>query len=271
LQNKAAGEMILSLLLPIATFWQRELLRFVRQRSRVFGALGQPLLFWLLLGAGLNPSFRPAGMPAHVDYLEYFFPGTLLLILLFTSIFSNISVIEDRREGFLQAALVAPIPSFTLVFGKVLGGATLAVLQAVLFLLLAPVIGVSISLSMIPATLLVLVLLAVSMTALGFAIAWRMESTQGFHVVMNVFMIPMWLLSGAFFPAAGTSPPIKWLMALNPLTYGMSALRQCLYPAGVRTGMLLPAYDFSLTVTMWCTLALLGLALLSRKMGRAPV
>ncbi len=257
--------MISSLLLPIATLWQREIVRFVRQRSRVFGALGQPLLFWLLLGAGLGPSFRPAGMPAHINYLEYFFPGTLLLILLFSSIFSNISVIEDRREGFLQSVLVAPIPAVVLVLGKVLGGATLAWLQTLLFLVLAPAIGIPLSMSTMPATLGVLALLALSLTALGFAIAWRMESTQGFHVVMNVFLIPLWLLSGAFFPAAGTPLPLKWLMALNPLTYGMSALRQCLYPASVRAGMLLPSFESSFTMTFWFTWALLAVALLSRR------
>ena len=262
--------MISSVILPLATLWQREILRFLRQRSRVFGALGQPLLFWLLLGAGLKPSFQPAGMPVHIDYLEYFFPGTLLLILLFSSIFSNISVIEDRREGFLQTVLVAPIPSFVLVLGKVLGGATLAWLQTLLFLLLAPVIGVPLSVSALPLTLGVLALLALSLTALGFAIAWRMESTQGFHVVMNVFLIPLWLLSGAFFPAAGTALPLKWLMAVNPLTYGMSALRHCLYPASMRADMLLPSFGFSLTITFWLTLALLGLALLSRKSKMTP-
>src|SRR5262245_53319711 len=186
--------MVAFLLLPIATLWQREIKRFVRQRSRILGALGQPLLFWLLLGGGFKPSFQPAGMPAHVDYLEYFFPGTLLLILLFSSIFSNISVIEDRREGFLQAVLVAPIPSMALVLGKVLGGATLALVQAIFFLLLAPATGIHLSLHTLLTTLAVLSLLALGLTALGFAIAWRMESTQGFHVAMNVFLIPLWLL-----------------------------------------------------------------------------
>ncbi|MGH7493877.1 MAG: ABC transporter permease [bacterium] len=256
--------MVSYLFLPIATLWQREIKRFVRQRSRIFGALGQPLLLWLLLGAGFKPSFRPAGMPAHVDYIEYFFPGTLLLILLFSSIFSNISVIEDRREGFLQAVLVAPVPPAVLVFGKVLGGATLALLQAVVFLLLAPAIGIHFSINSFFATLAVLAMLALALTSLGFALAWRMDSTQGFHVVMNVFLIPMWLLSGAFFPAAGTPAPLKWLIAINPLTYGMSALRHGLYSAhnSVNVNPSPAAFDFDVTLVF--VLVMLGLALYSR-------
>ena len=259
-----------SLLLPIATLWQRELVRFVRQRSRIFGALGQPLLFWLLLGAGFKPSFQPAGMPAHIDYVEYFFPGTLLLILLFSSIFSNISVIEDRREGFLQAVLVAPIYSPALALGKVLGGASLALLQALLFLMLAPLAGIPLSLGGLLAATAILAFLAIGITALGFAIAWRMESTQGFHLVMNLFLIPLWLLSGAFFPAAGTRAPISWLIAINPLTYGLSALRQSLYGAPASAAMSLPPFDFSLRVTLLSVLAALVLAVYSgRKLGSA--
>ena len=256
--------MVSYLLLPIATLWQREIKRFVRQRSRVFGALGQPLLFWLLLGSGLRSSFQPAGMPAEIDSLEYFFPGTLLLILLFSSIFSNISVIEDRREGFLQAVLVAPIPSFALVLGKVLGGATLALMQAILFLPLAPVIGIQFTIDSFFATLAVLALLALALTSLGFALAWRMDSTQGFHVVMNVFLIPMWLLSGALFPAAGAPAPLKWLIAINPLTYGMSALRHGMYSAHPRTNINPSSTAFALDVTMMFVLVMLGLALYSR-------
>jgi len=254
-----------SLFLPIATLWQREIVRFLRQRSRVFGAIGQPLLFWLLLGAGLSPSFQPAGAPEHISYLEYFFPGTILLILLFSSIFTNISIIEDRREGFLQSVLVAPIHPAGLMLGKVLGGATLALAQAIVFLLLAPTIGISLSFGMAIASVAVLAVLALGMTALGFAIAWRMESTQGFHLIMNVFLIPMWLLSGAFFPATGTPKPLQWIIAINPLTYGVSALRQCMYPSSVSAEMQLPSLALSLEITVAFAVVMLGLALFSRR------
>ena len=125
-------------LLAVYTLWWREQVRFFRQRSRVFGAFVQPLLFWALFGAGLQASFRPPAGGGTMSYLEYFFPGTVVLILLFTAIFSTISVIEDRREGFLQSVLVAPVSRSTLVLGKILGGTTLALVQGTLLLALGP-------------------------------------------------------------------------------------------------------------------------------------
>src|ERR671923_1995413 len=126
------------ILLAVGTLSWREIVRFVRQRSRVTGAFAQPLVFWLLLGGGLKASFRPPGLPEGTSYVEYFYPGAIALVLLFTAIFSTISVVEDRREGFLQGVLVAPVRRSTIVLGKILGGTTLAVAQAALFLLLAP-------------------------------------------------------------------------------------------------------------------------------------
>ena len=160
------------------------------------------------------------------------FPGTVLMILLFTSIFSTISIIEDRKEGFLQAVLVAPVPRSALVFGKLLGGTSLALMQGVLFMLLAPLVGIPVS--RIPATLLMLTLVAFGLTALGYVIAWNMDSTQGFHAIMNLFLIPMWLLCGAVFPASGAPGWLRVVMELNPLTYGMSAVRWSIYGQGRR-------------------------------------
>ena len=130
--------------LPLASLCQREIVRFLRQRSRVVGALGTPLIFWFLLGSGFGSSFRPASGALETGYLEYFFPGTVLMIVLFTSIFSNISVIEERREGFLLSVLVAPASRLSLVLGKILGVTTLAVLQGGLLLLLSPLLGIRI-------------------------------------------------------------------------------------------------------------------------------
>ena len=175
----------------------RELIRFVRQRNRIVGAIGQPVLFWLLFGAGWGRRFRwPA---ADVSYREYFFPGTLALILLFTAIFSTISIIEDRREGFLQAVLVAPIPRWSMVLGKISGGTLLAGGQGLLFLLLGLTVGLKFSLVGRLAAAAFSFLVAFALVALGFVIAWRMDSTQGFHAIMSVFLLPMWLLSGAVF------------------------------------------------------------------------
>ncbi|MBI2824859.1 MAG: ABC transporter permease [Planctomycetia bacterium] len=228
------------------------MLRFVRQRNRIVGAIGQPVLFWALFGAGLGPTFQLAGAGTDVSYREYFFPGTLALILLFTAIFSTISIIEDRREGFLQSVLVAPIPRWSMVLGKVLGGTVLAVAQGWLFLALGLTVGMKFSLPGVAAAGLFSFVVAFALTALGFVIAWRMDSTQGFHAIMSVFLLPMWLLSGAFFPAE--SGWLSWVMWANPLTYGVAGLRRLLYlgenaVAGSGWMAALPALAVCLTVT----------------------
>lgn len=209
--------------LPVvgALAW-RELARFFRQRSRVIGGLVQPILFWLLFSEGLRSS--------DLGY-AHFFPGTLVMILLFTAIFATISVIEDRNEGFLQGVLVAPVPRWAMALGKIVGGATIAMLQATLFLALgwATVPEVAPSLAGAAAAMIVMTLLAVALTGLGFVIAWRMDSTQGFHAVMSVFLLPMWLLSGAFF-RHGAEGWLGLVVAVNPLTYGVAALRHLLAP-----------------------------------------
>ena len=215
--------------LPSLSLAKRELIRFLRQRNRVIGALATPIVFWLLVGSGMGRSFSAPGLPDGENYLQYFFPGTILMILLFTAIFSTISIIEDRREGFLQSVLVAPVSSLSIVLGKVLGGTVLAFGQAVLFLLLGPLVGVRPGLGGIILALGLMALLAFALTALGFCIAWRMSSTQGFHAVMNLFLMPMWFLSGALFPAHNASPPLRAVMLINPLTYGLSGLREALY------------------------------------------
>jgi ABC-2 type transport system permease protein len=164
-----------------------------------------------------------------MNFLEYSFPGTLVLIVLFTAIFSNYSIIEDRREGFLQAVIAAPVRRTAIVLGNVMGSTTLAVLQAMLFLLLAPLSGIPLTIGSVLALAVVLTIVGVGLSALGFLIAWPMDSTQGFHAVMNLFFIPMWLLSGAFFPASGASRWLTWVMTINPLTYGVAAVRHALY------------------------------------------
>ena len=217
------------MLLATYTLWVRDIVRFYRQRSRILGALGSPVLFWLLLGSGLGTSFRLGSDTSRAGgYLEYFYPGTLALIVLFTAVFSTISVIEDRREGFLQGVLVAPVPRGSIVLGKILGGTTLAIMQAALFLLLAPVANVQLRLATMPSLAMVLGVMAFAVTGLGFLLAWSLDSAQGFHAIMNLFLIPMWLLSGAVFPAAGAAGWIRAVMLINPMTYGVSALRAVL-------------------------------------------
>lgn len=227
--------------LAALTLWQREMVRFLRQRDRVIGAFATPIVFWLLLGFGLGKSFKTPLAPEGHGYLEYFYAGTLVMILLFTAIFSTFTLIEDRREGFLQAVLVAPVGRVALVLGKVLGGATLALLQAIVFLVFAPFIGLPLTLPAVLWLVAVMFLVAFALTALGFTIAWWMNSTAGYHAVMNVFLLPLWLMSGAVFPASGAPQWLGWVMLANPLTYGVTAIRAGLYwnqpPPGVGVAM----------------------------------
>ena len=216
-------------LLPITTIWWREIIRFYRQRSRLFSAIAQPLVFWLLIGSGLSASFQPSGAADGPGYIEYFYPGIVVLVLLFTSIFATISVVNDRREGFLQGVLVAPVPRWRIVFAQALGGTTLALLQGLLLLLFTPMIGIRFGVTSLLLSLGVMTLLAFGLTNLGLLIAWRMDSTQGFHAIMNLLLIPIWLLSGAFFPSTGVPGWLAWTMKFNPLTYGLAAFRHSLY------------------------------------------
>lgn len=217
--------------LPLVSLSWRELIRFYRQKHRLLGALGTPLVFWLLIGTGLGASFHPPDsvVPPGATAIEYLYPGTLVLILLFTSIFSTISVIEDRREGFLQSVLVAPASTAAIVLGKILGGTVVALLQGILFLLLAPWIGIKLTVVSGLVLVALIGLISFGLTALGMAMAWRMQSTQGFHSLMNLVLIPLWLLSGAFFPASGAARILKWVLRLNPISYAVSSLRRGLY------------------------------------------
>src|SRR5207248_8546210 len=175
-------------------------------------------------------SFR-SGANGSQNYLEYFYPGALIMIVLFTSIFTMMSVIEDRKEGFLLSVLVAPVSRSAIVLGKVLGGTTLATIQGLIFLVFAPFVGIHLSVTVFLLSALVVFLVSFALTALGFAIAWPMDSTQAFHAIINLFLIPLWLLSGALFPLSSASSWLRVLMEINPLTYGVEALRGVLYPA----------------------------------------
>jgi len=221
----------------IAAAWmlaKREWVRFFRQRNRVVSAVVQPLLFWVLFGTGLSGSFQAAG---DQSFMAFFLPGTIALIVLFTAIFSTISVIEDRREGFMQSVLVAPVGRWPVLAGKVLGGTAIAWAQSVFFLLLVYAFG---SLEFEPfsfaATLLLLAVMGIAMCSLGMIVAWPMDSTQGFHAIMMLGLMPMWLLSGSFFPIPAIAENSTWgqtilgtMMRANPLSYSMTELRRLLY------------------------------------------
>lgn len=208
----------------VIALWHREIVRFLRDRPRLTGSLLQPIIFWLLFSGALHGSFKPDDM----DYGQYFFVGTLAMITLFTAIFATITVIEDRKEGFLQGVLVSPVPRAAIALGKILGGASLGMMLAVLFLALAPLAGVPLDLGRVLMGLGVLALLAIAVTGLGFSLAWVMDSTAGYHGIMMVLFMPMLLLSGAFFPMQDAHPLMAWVRYVNPMTYGVGALRHAL-------------------------------------------
>jgi ABC-2 type transport system permease protein len=253
----------------MASLWHRELIRFLRQPSRIVGLLAAPLLFWFFFGSGMGASFQPPLASAGQGYLQYFFPGTVVMIVLFTSIFSNMSTIEDRREGFLQSVLVAPIPRASLVVGKILGGATQAMLPGLLFLLLGPLVGFRWTLGRAAGAAGILFLIAFSLTSLGFVIAWWMDSVQGFHAVLNLVLIPLWLLSGALFPASGASAWVGWIMRANPLTYEVAALRGVLSEPS--TAALAEAIPFGLSLQVTVLFCILSLAVALAWAGRPTV
>jgi ABC-2 type transport system permease protein len=244
--------------LPAFTLWWREIVRFYRQKARVVGVLASPLVFWVVIGSGFGTSFRTGAGQAQQHYMDYFYPGTLIMIVLFTSIFTMMSVIEDRKEGFLLSVLVAPVPRPAIVLGKVLGGTTLSAIQGMVFLVFAPFAGVHLELVQVLLVAVVVFLVSFALTALGFAIAWPMDSTQAFHGIINLFLIPLWLLSGALFPLSGASGWIRALMYMNPLTYGVEALRDLLYP-GTETQFPLPS---AMATLVLFSLVMFGLAFL---------
>ena len=206
-------------------------------RDRPLRAPAQPTGRRVRAAAGLLATARrraacvvsAAGIPAGMSYTTYFYPGIIVLVLLFTAIFATIAVVEDRQAGFLQGVLIAPVARSTVVLGQALGCTTLALVQGVLFLAFAPLLGIQLSVAVVLAVIAVQALMAFGLTNLGLIIAWRMDSTQGFHAIMNLILIPIWLLSGAVFPGAGASIWLEWIMRLNPLTYGVAALRHALY------------------------------------------
>lgn len=200
------------------TLAEREIVRFVRQPSRIVAAVATPLVVWGALGAGFSGTIGAA----------YFLPGAVILSVVFTSFLAGISLIEDRRDGFLQGVLVSPAPRAAIVAGKVAGGAAVAFLHAVLFLPLAPLAGGLLSPGGVAVAAGVIAATALGLSGLAFACAWRFESIQGFHGVMNLVLMPMWLLSGAVFPLRGAAGWVRAVAVWNPLTYAVEALRASL-------------------------------------------
>jgi len=256
-------------LATVQTLVARDLRRFFRQPSRVVGALVQPLIFWLVIGSGMASSFRMPGAE-NVGYVQYFYPGIVMLVVLFTSIFTTMSVIEDRHKGFLQAVLVAPASRASLVLGKTLGGVAIALAQAAIFLALAPLAGFAAGSIHWSALALQLLGVGIGLSSLGFAIAWWLDSTQGYHVVMSVLLIPLWILSGAMFPTTGGPRWIGWLMRANPMAYAVAGVRRALY-GGAAPGAVATSSAVELAVVwLFALLALVVAVRVCSRRGNKP-
>jgi ABC-2 type transport system permease protein len=253
-------------LLPAVSLWRRELTGFFRDRSRVIGGMVPPIIFWVFIGTGFSGTYR-AGMGEGISYLHYFFPGILTLIFLFTAVFSAMSIIEDRREGFMQSVLVAPVPRFAIVAGKVMGGATLAIIQGIPFIIIGLVVGIRPEIGSLLKTVGILFGASFSLAGIGFTIAWKLNSMQGFHAVMNMFLIPMWLLSGALFPLEGLPSWLDILVTLNPLTYTIAALQQVLFEPGLLGE--LPSPTLCAVVSVIFSAATFMLAVASARKGES--
>lgn len=207
----------------VYVIWLRELKRYWVDKARIFSSLAQPIMFLFILGTGLSSAYR--GSQSGIA-IEFIFPGIIGMSLLFTSIFSSVSIVWDREFGFLKEVLVAPVSRSAVAIGKALGGASVAMIQGTLLLLLAPVIGIDLTPLILIKLWIYMFIIAFSITSLGIIFAVRMRTMEGFQMVMNFFLFPMFLLSGALFPIKNLPEWLSVLVKVNPLTYGVDLLRQ---------------------------------------------
>ena len=210
----------------IYILWLRQLKRYVRSRARLFGSLGQPVLFLVALGFGLGPVFERAG---EGNYIQFLAPGVIAMSVLFTSIFSGMEIIWDKQFGFLKETLVAPVSRTNIMIGRTLGGATVAVVQGLIVFAISTLIGFRPeNLSTIPLAFVFMFLIAVLFTAFGTAIASTLDDMQGFHLIMSFVVMPTFFLSGAVFPLVDLPKALMIVSSLDPLSYGVDGLRGAL-------------------------------------------
>jgi ABC-2 type transport system permease protein len=213
----------------IYILWLRQIKRYLRSKSRIVGSLGQPLLFLLALGYGLGSVFQKAGQG---NYFTFLAPGIIGMSIIFTSIFSGMEIIWDRQFGFLKETLVAPVSRFTIMIGRTLGGATVATLQGLIVFVIVLLLGFHpVNWSFVPLALVVMLLVALLFTALGTAIASLLDDMQGFQLIINFLVMPLFFLSGALFPLEGLPPALSVLTQIDPLSYGIDAFRGLLVGA----------------------------------------
>ena len=202
----------------------RELLRFIQERSRLFSSFAMPLLFLVIFGAGFNRII--GAMTPGVDFIQFMYPGIIAMTVLMNSVMSGLSVVWDREFGFLKEILVAPLGRSGIVLGKAVGSATVAVMQGIVMLVLAPILGVTLTPMLIVKLVPLLVVLSVSLSGLGILVASRMRSQQGFQIIVQIIIFPLIFLSGVFFPVNNVPTWLEAISKINPLTYGVDAIRQ---------------------------------------------
>ncbi|HVT01421.1 MAG TPA: ABC transporter permease [Patescibacteria group bacterium] len=214
----------------IYILWLRQIKKYFRSRSRIIGSLGQPILFLVAFGFGFGPIYQRAGGGSYIQFLA---PGIILMGVLFTSVFTGIEVIWDRQFGFLKETMVAPVPRFTIMLGRTLGGASVATIQGTIVFILTLFVGFRpSSIVNLPIAFIVIFLVALLFTSLGTAIACTLEDMQGFQLIMNFLVMPIFFLSGALFPVEGLPKFMENVIKLDPLSYGVDALRGALISAG---------------------------------------
>jgi ABC-2 type transport system permease protein len=235
----------------IFALWSRQLKRYLRSKSRIVGALGQPLLYLFALGFGLGPVFQRAG---NGNYLQFLVPGIIAQSIIFTSIFSGIEVIWDRQFGFLKETLIAPVSRFEIMLGRTLGGATVATFQGTIVLAIASLFGFRMQniFILLPA-ILCMFLIALLFTSLGTAIASMLDDMHGFQLILNFLVMPLFFLSGALFPLKDVPLIFKIISSFDPLTYGVDALR------GLFIGT--SQVNFSLDILVLCGLTTIFLVI----------
>lgn len=216
----------MSELTAIYYIWKREVIRFFRAKSRVIGSLGMPFFFLAIVGTGLSGAVNLPGLQN--NYLEFMAPGILAMVLLMGSIFSGVIVIMDRQFGFLKETMVAPVSRLSIVIGKALGGATTAIIQGILMLAIAILLGVNIQWTNFPLALVFMALISLTFVSIGIALASIMEDMHGFQLIMNFLVMPMFFLSGALFPLDKAPELIQLASYIDPLTYAVEGLRYLL-------------------------------------------
>lgn len=238
----------------VYTIWYRDILRFWHDKMRMAGSITFPLLFLFVFGSGL--SSRMGSLGPGVDYVQFIFPGIIGMTVLMSSFMAGISVVWDREFGFLKEVLVAPISRASVAIGKTLGAATVALLQGMIILLFAPLIGVSFSAWTILALLPLMLLLAVSMGSLGILLATRIRSMEAFQAVMQMLMFPIVFLSGVFFPLEGLPAWMSVVVKINPATYGIAPIRQVILGATASSTFAINLFGH--TLSLWENIALLA-------------